>query len=491
METIAKALKGLWRHRLVRVGLAYAATGWLIFQVVLNVSQALTLPAWAPKLTLVMLFLGFLPALIIAWAWRSPQPAADDPPPGLRSRAAPRGERSSIAVLPFANFSKKADDEVFADGIVEDLITSLSMDTALKVISRSSTFAYKNASPDVREVGRDLGAAFVLEGSVRRIGDRLRLTAQLIETETGGHIWTEQYDRPVGELFDMQDDLVAGIAAALGAEIDRADVAHARRTNSVSAWEEAMRSTIVYERPRLSQLPIAIGHARKAVALDSNFAMGHARLALALSTASQMKGEPPGGPMRTEAVEHIRRAVSLAPNDPRILGMATTGLAHVGFPEEGLRHGLRALELNPNDATLYGSVANALFRAGRAEEAFPYYDEEERLAPRSIWLNARYVYRALAYLSLEKLDEAAPYFRRAVDGDPAFEQGWVGLAGVLAAQGRDEEAREAIERLRELNAEAPLSLWSASLANAIPGPLKPVVVAGFERVWRAAGGPVE
>jgi adenylate cyclase len=240
VEAVSRYLGLLWSHRIVRIGAAYMAGGWALFQVVMNVGQTLPMPEWVAKLVLILLLLGFPPALILAWASqgraRAVKPAAG------RAPAKP-GEAPCIAVLPFANFSQEPTDEMFADGIVEDLITSLSLNPALRVISRSSTFAYKNRSPDVREVGQDLGARFVLEGSVRRAGDRLRVTAQLVETETGGHLWAQKYDRPVAELFDIQDDLVWEIAAALHAEIDRAEVSQAHRATSVSAWEEAMRST--------------------------------------------------------------------------------------------------------------------------------------------------------------------------------------------------------------------------------------------------------
>jgi TolB-like protein len=490
VETIVNFLGFLWRHRIVRVAIAYVAAGWLAFQVALNVSQGLQLPDWIPKFTLVALALAFAPALILAWAWR-PRPAQPEAEPEAEARKAPtRGELAVVAVLPFANFSRNPADEMFADGIVEDLITGLSLNSGLRVISRSSTFAYKGRSPDVREVGADLGADFVLEGSVRRAGDRLRVTAQLIEARNGGHVWAEQYDRPVNELFALQDDLVLAIASALNAEIDRADLIRARNDPaSVSAWEEAWRSAALYERPSLAELPASIAHARRSIEIDPQFPMGHARLAMALATAVQMKGEPRGGPLRAESVAHVRRAVALAPNDPRILGMACSTLAHAGEAQEGLRHGLRALELNPNDATVHGSVGNALFRSGHPAEALPYYEEEERLAPRSIWLNGRYLYRGLAQLALGRPDEAAKALSRTTDGDPSFEQAWAARAATEAVRGDMAAAVEAITRLRELNPTSPLSLWTAALDVAVQGPLNGAAVEGFRAAWIEAGGP--
>lgn len=481
MEAVTRYLALWWSHRIVRVGAAYVAGGWALFQVALNVGQTLAMPDWLPKLVLILLLLGFLPTLILAWAAQGrARPAAQAKARGV---AEATGGAPCIAVLPFANFSREPADEIFADGIVEDLITSLSLNPALRVISRSSTFAYKNKSPDVREVGEDLGAQFVLEGSVRRAGDRLRLTAQLVETETGGHLWAQKYDRPVGELFDIQDDLVWEIAAALHAELDRAEVIQARGATSVSAWEEAMRSAYLYERPRFSALPSSIQHARNAIAIEPNYALGHARLAMALTTAAQMLGEGRDGPNSRESVKHARLAVTLAPDDPRVLGFACASLSHIGHAEEGLRHGLRSLELNPNDAQVYGSVANALFRSGRPAEAFPYYEEEERLAPKSIWLNTRYVFRGLAHLAMDNPDEAAKAFLRSVTGDPSFEQAWLALAATQAIRGDMADAVKAAQRLRELNPTAPLDIWVRTLTASIAGPMGARAVEGFRQAW--------
>ncbi len=484
VESVGKYLAELWSHRVVRIGAAYAAGGWALFQVAINVGQTLAMPAWLAKLILVLLMLGFPVALILAWASQA-RPAA----PARRGAARTAGEAPSIAVLPFANFSREAADEVFADGMVEELITSLSMNPGLRVISRTSSFAYKNRSPDVREVGEALGAQFVLEGSVRRAGDRLRVTAQLIDTGSGGHLWAQKYDRPVAELFTLQDDLVWEIAAALHAEIDRAEVIQARRTTSVTAWEEAMRSTYLYERPRLAGLSASIQHARNAIEIEPQFALGHARLAMALSTAAQMLGEGPGGLNREAAVKHCRIAVGLAPDDPRVLSFACASLAHMGHAEEGLRHGLRSLELNPNDAYAHGSVGSALFRSGRPAEAFAYYDEEERLAPNSIWLNTRYLFRGLAHLALGRLDQACEMLMRSATGDPAFEQAWLALSAVQAIRGDMAAAVAAAQRVRDLNPDARVQTWTRAIAANIPEPMGTRAVEGFQAAWARTAAP--
>ncbi len=489
MESVGKYLTELWRHRIVRIGAAYAAGGWALFQVAINVAQTLTMPAWFGRLTLVLLILGFPLTLLLAWASHGGARAAVESAANSRGKIKASGEAPCIAVLPFANFSNEPADEVFADGMVEDLITSLSMNPGLKVISRTTTFVYKNRSPDVRQVGEDLGAHFVLEGSVRRAGDRLRVTAQLIETEGGGHLWAQKFDRPLAELFYIQDDLVWEIAAALHAEIDRAEVIAARQATSVSAWEEAMRSAYLYERPRMAGLHASIQLARNAVEQDPAFALGHARLAMALSTAAIMLGEGPGGANHEGAIKHARLSVGLAPGDPRVLSFACATLAHMGHPEEGLRHGLRSLELNPNDAYTHGSVGNALFRGGRPAEAFPYYDEEERLAPNSIWLNTRYLFRGLAHLALGRFEKAAEAVMRSATGDPAFEQAWVALAAVQAIRGDMSAASAAAQRVRDLKPDIPAEVWARSITGNIPPPMGGRALAGFQDAWALTTEP--
>ncbi len=479
----------LWRHRIVQVAIVYIGVSWGLFQGAAAVESTWGLPGWVDQATMLALVLGFAPTLMFAWSLSSARPASPEPAikdgPVVRPRLT-KGP-ATIAVLPFANLSREEADEIFADGMVEDLITGLSLNSSLVVMSRSSTFAYKGTSPDIREVAADLGVRFVLEGSVRRMGDRLRVTAQLIDSETGGHIWAEQFDRPQDDLFEIQDDLVMEIAAALGDAVNRAELTRARRNpNSVSAWEEAMRALIAQERPTVQTIPAALAHARRSVELDPNFALGYGRLAVSLITHAQLFGGEQAEKDRAEANRHIDRALALAPNDPKVLASACSAMAYSGRAEEAIRHGHRAIELNPNDAQIYGSLANAYFRAGRFAEALPYYEQEEILAPRSVFLNSRYIFRGLTHLALGQPAEAEAAFAKAAELDGAFESAWAGLAIVRTLRGNTGGAAAAIQRLRAVNPKATLETWNEVIRANVQGPGAEIAAACFKTAWEAA-----
>jgi TolB-like protein len=471
----------LWRRRVLTVGLAYLAAAVAAAQVSILVEPLLGLPSWTDEAVAAALLAGSIPALVLAWTGSG---SAAKPPaaPPVKTRGA------AIAVLPFANLSREEADEIFADGVVEDLIAGLAMNSTLTVVSRSSTFAYKNVSPDVREVVEDLGVDFVLEGSVRRTGARLRVTVQLIEADGGSHVWAEKYDRPVEELFDLQDDLVCEIAAALGDAVVRAEMQRVRRNPaSVSAWEESMRVLVAQERPTLANIPTALAHARRSIELDPDFALGHARLANCLVTHAVLLGGEGAVPLRAEAEAHIDRALAMAPNDPKVLGVACGTLAYIGREDEAIRHGLRALELNPHDAPVEGGLANAYFRAGRYAEAAPHYEAEERLSPRSPFLVSRCIFHALTRVMLGEVDRAETVLTRGLEMDSAFEAAWVALSLIRMLKGDLAGAAEAVRSLKAVNPEAGFEAWMKVIEDNMPEGARAAALEGFKAAWAAAG----
>ncbi|MFO1013956.1 MAG: tetratricopeptide repeat protein [Caulobacteraceae bacterium] len=489
MDGIWGYLRLLWRHRIVQVAVGYVAVAWILFQGVAAIKQTWNLPNWVDQAAMVILVVGLAPTLIAAWTLRSiaPPAAPDQAPAPAPPRPLTAKPGISVAVLPFTNLSKEEEDEIFADGLVEDLITDLSLSSTLQVIARSSTFAYKGASPNVQEVAADLGARFVLEGSVRRVADRLRVTAQLIDAESGGHVWAEKYDRPVEELFELEDDLAREIAAAMGDAVGHAESARAKRkTTSLTAWEEAMRALISVERPTGAWRDAAVEHGRKAVKLDPQFALGHARLALALATRAQLTGGPKAAEDAAEAHKVITQALRLAPDDPVVLATACSALAHTGLPEEAVRHGMRSIAINPNNATVYGSVANALYRAGRYADAIPYYEEEERLAPRSPNLAARYLFRGLDYMMLRDLEKAVAAFERSIEMGPSFEGAWLSLGIAEQMRGDVKAAGRAIRRLRELAPPMTLPFWNGIIAANVPAEAVPARQTALAAAWAAS-----
>ena len=486
VESVGKYLAELWSHRVVRIGAAYAAAGWALFQVAINVGQTLAMPAWLAKLILVLLILGFPVTLILAWASQArPGPAVATPI--RRGAVRTAGEAPSIAVLPFANFSREAADEVFADGMIEDLITSLSMNPGLRVISRTSTFAYKNQSPDVRAVAADLGCDLVLEGSVRRTGERLRVTAQLIDGATVSHVWANRYDRPVEALFDLQDELIRQIATALGDAVMEAEFDRLRRNPaSVSAWEEAMRAFLALERPTIESARVALGHGRRSVALDPNFALGHARLGSACMTLGQLLGGDEGAALHREGAAAIDRALDLSPDDAKVLTVAAGQMGFYGRADEAIRHGLRARALNPHDSHTVGALANAYFGAGRYAEAARHYDEEAALSPRAVMVVSHSIVHGIARIMLGEYDQAEAVLRRSLELDPAIASTWAVLALLQLLRGRDAAAVEAIRSLRQMNSTITADQLAKGFKANIPHPDIDRLVAAFHQAWTAA-----
>ena len=251
---MAQIFQELKRRHVFRVGIAYLIAGWVVVEVAGAVFPTFEAPDWILKVLTTMVALGFPLALILAWAF-------DVTPSGIvrtadadRATAERAGAsdataisdqkdsaRASIAVLPFNNMSDNADDEYLADGMTEDIITTLAKGSYFLVIARNSTFRYKGESPDIREVGRELGVNYVVEGSIRRMGDGMRFTAQLIDAETGSHVWAEKYDRSVDDLFVVQDEIVSGIARAAGGGLYYAELERARKADPKASPEAITR----------------------------------------------------------------------------------------------------------------------------------------------------------------------------------------------------------------------------------------------------------
>jgi len=333
--------------------------------------------------------------------------------------ALPLPDRPSIAVLPFANMSDDPDQEYFADGISEDLITGLSRIRWLFVIARNSSFVYKHRAVDVKQVSRELGVRYVLEGSVRRAGQQLRISAQLIDAVTGGHHWAERYDRDLGGIFAVQDEITRSVVAAIEPQLLAAEGVRAllRSSDDLGAWELVARSqTHVwhltrsdYERaidalkrtvaaypdyaPAQSLLGFCLvfaahmgwidsdqglqpgrQHALRAIALDDRDPWGH----IALGVCAMME-------RRTEeSIAALRRAVTLNPNSAAAHSHLSRGLAFAGRDREAIEHGEVAIRLSPLDpdmALFLGGFAVANFAAGRYAEAADYATEAAWLRP--------------------------------------------------------------------------------------------------------------
>jgi TolB-like protein len=315
-------------------------------------------------------------------------------------------DRPSIAVLPFANMSGEPDQDHFADGISEDLITGLARIRWLFVIARNSSFIYKGRTVDVSQIARELGVRYVLEGSIRRSGRRLRISAQLVDAITGAHYWAEQYDRELGDIFAVQDEITRSVAAAIEPELLAAEGVRtlAQSADDLGAWELVARAQTHFWRLTREDCAAAYPPARgllgfcqvfsahmgwsdreqsllpgrqqavRAIALDDRHPWGH--IALAYSAMMERHTE--------DAIAAFRRAVSLNPNSAAAHSHLSRGLAFAGRDRDAIEHGEAAIRLSPLDpemALFLGAIAVAHYAAGRYAETIERSLEAQRLRP--------------------------------------------------------------------------------------------------------------
>ncbi len=309
-------------------------------------------------------------------AWRvasknsGPQPA--------RTSASGQLEKPSVAVLPFVNMSGDPEQEYFSDGITEDIITEVSRFRELFVTARNSSFAFKGQSPDMRSVGEKLGVQFVVEGSVRRAGNKVRVTAQLIEAASGNHVWAERYDRDLADIFAVQDELAHAVASMVAGRV-RSNVserARRRPTESMNAYEHYLRAIAT---PKSFNLDTrAIEHLGKAIELDPDFAAAHAGLAMLLVFKFILDHDPM---TMKSALAHAQRSFQLDPNDSRSHTAMGYALVHLQRLEEANAHMDKSVALNPNDPWTRGLVAYTRIYFGRFDEAVTAIDVALKLDP--------------------------------------------------------------------------------------------------------------
>jgi TolB-like protein len=372
-------------------------------------------------------------------------------PPVLSAPASlPRPEKPSIAVLPFQNMSGDPEQEYFADGMVEEIITALSRIPWLFVIARNSTFTYKGQVIDVKRVGRELGVRYVLEGSVRRGGGRVRITAQLIEAETGAHLWADRFDGSLEDVFDLQDQVATSVAGVIEPTLQVAEFSRAARrpTTDLTAHDLYLRANaLVFSGAR--QIPEAMDLLAKATTRDPNYGPALALYGLCYFLCC-LDGKTVGdwGPDTRRSVDLARRSLRAAENDPTTLANAAITLAYCGEDIEAMQALVdRALGINPSSARAWHAKALLNLWAGETELASKYEDASVRLSPRVRTGWALHLYGA-THLIETRFHEAVPHLRLAIEEEPAFTEPYRLLAACYAHLGRIDEARQVVERLR-------------------------------------------
>lgn len=401
----------------------------------------------------------------------------------------PISDRPSLAVLPFLNLSDDKEQEFLADGMTEDLITGLAANRHLSVVSRNSSFAYKGRSPDLRDVGRELGVRYVLEGSVRRVGERMRTTAQLIETALGEHLWAEKYDRPYAEMFDVQDEVVASIAGALNAQLTAAEYERARREipSAMGAWERVQHALWdTFYGMSGDRVRNGIGKLREAVELDPDY--GYARSALGwMLQVGIVNGYIDDIPEATaEAREHLTAAMNEPKDDPLTLFYAGAAYVYSGRFERAIQVLERSLARNPHQPDVYMHLGIACSHLGRFVEAHRHFDRAETLAPSGGMSGVYGWYRTFALGFEGRYPEAIRLLEELLPQMSRYPSPRIMLGLYLDELERRDEARAQIERaVREnpgLNLEGVVLLVGAH-----PDPVQGAArVARLREYWPAA-----
>jgi adenylate cyclase len=384
----------------------------------------------------------------------------------------PLPEKPSIAVLPFQNMSGDAEQEYFVDGMVEDIITALSRNRAFFVISRNTTFTYKGPAVDVGKVARELGVRYVLEGSVRRAGNRVRITAQLIEAASGHHLWADRYDREMADIFAVQDEITRTIAGELAPGILAAEMQQAKRKDpsQLDAWDRTMKAHWHIRRFTREDMGEARRLLQEAIEIDPANAMALGDLSVAHHFAACFGWDEDVGQTYARAAEAARRAVAIDDGDAH----AHTALAMCdvfqGRHDEGRRRLRRALDLDPNSAFVHGYLGVSYGFAGDYDTALPILDHAIRLSPRDPLLTIWHLCKGWAAFNSKRYQEAVEFTTAAVEANREFPDVYAVLA---AAHGHLGDAAAATEALAEFLRRTP------------------AVTASDERLHRPFGTPAQ
>jgi TolB-like protein/Flp pilus assembly protein TadD len=399
--------------------------------------------------------------------------------------------KPSIAVLPFQNMSGDPEQEYFADGIADEILTALSRFRELFVIARTSSFTYKGKAVDVRQIGRELGVRYVLEGSVRKAGGRIRINGQLVDATNGGQVWADRFEGSHEDIFDLQDHVASAVVNAVAPKIEQVEIARAaaKPTDSLDAYDYFMRASACIYRWSRSDLEEAEVLLARSIELDPKFAMAYASATwcLAWRVVNFWTDDLATDAARCGVL--ARQAVDLAPDDANVLSIAGYSIAQVGGAfDEGIVLVNRAVSLNPNLARAWFISAVVHIFIGRPETAIEHTERAMRLSPRDIVIHLMMHTKARAHFYCGRLDEAIAWSTRAMRESPLGHEGSIlHLAASYALSQRPEEATAAIAKFLAVHPQARLSnIWHLSPIRARQAP---DLVAQLKQGLRLAGMP--
>ena len=420
----------------------------------------------------------------------APATAADTPAPQ------PPADRPSLAVLPFTNMSGDPEQDYFADGMVEDIITALARTRLFFVIARNSTFVYKGKAVDIKRVGRELGVRYVLEGGVRKSGNRVRITGQLIEVESGHHVWADRFEGQLEDVFDLQDRITAAIVSAIEPNVRRAEIERIRTKppSNLQAYELVLRALPgLMPRSDRAGLDQALASIRRAVEIDPHYPVAHAmgamacmvRIAAGYGDASDVKA----------GLRFADDALSERDDDPTTLAYAGAAIAVLGYRamgfrvlgfryDEGLRATERALSLSPNLLMVQHSAGQVRGVLGEGDAALSHFEQAIRISPFDPAMSAFVASAAAAHALAGHYEQALQGAQRAVQDGPNFVFSHRVLVLTLGLLGRLDEAKIAAQRMLELAPEFTVSRYQS---------ISPFKDSEFRErcaaIYRAAGVP--
>ena len=373
-------------------------------------------------------------------------------PPSEPRAALPLPDKPSVAVLPFTNMSADPEQEFFADGIAEDVITALSRYPSLFVIARNSCFTYKGRAVDVKQIGHELGVRYVLEGSLRKAGGRIRVTAQLVEAETGKHVWAERYDRELADIFAVQDEITEAVTIAIAPAIAHAERQRAMRKppESLDAWAAYQRGLWHFSHVTAEENALAEKFFRQSIELDPAFAGGHTGLAYALANAGNTFQQMDFNEAMGAAEASARRAVALDATDAEAHAVLSATLGGRGDIAGALLEAEHARSLSPNLASAHGALSMLLIYSGRAREGIAAHQTCARLDPRDPRLGWRLHRVPLGHYFIGEYAAARDAAELAISAYPEFPTPYRILAAALGQLGESDEAKRALDRASSL-----------------------------------------
>jgi len=375
------------RRRVFRVAAVYVVAGWILIQLASATFEPLGFPSWSMRLLLVLLALGFVLTLVLAWVYdinprgierTAPLPEYETP---LASQAA-RVPDASVAILPFADLSEAKDQDYFCDGLAEEILNALASVRDLRVASRTSSFRFRDSGADAREIGRALNVAAIMEGSVRKAGDRVRVTAQLVDADNGYHLWSENFDRKLEDIFAIQEEIARSVTHALRVSLQGAAELDISRNapRDIRAYEFYLRGRQIQSLKSSDNWTKAPEMFRRAIALDPDYAQAHAGLADSLAQLLIWRILQPAEVLE-EALAAAKRALELAPDLAEAHVARGNTLSLAGDSEGATAAFRRAIELNPELYEAHYYFGRHCFGHGQNALAIGEFEAAHRVRP--------------------------------------------------------------------------------------------------------------